>query len=106
MCNLTKDVVETGQLYEPPLVFPDDDKFIVFDGNRRITCLKLMDQPRRAPTIELQEFFAKKRSKWQRSFLQAVTCQVEHHRDHIDDILFRRHTGTKVELVKLPGTIG
>lgn len=56
MRNLAKDIVETGQIFETPLVFPEDDKFIVFDGNRRTTCLKLLDKPKRAPTIELQEF--------------------------------------------------
>jgi hypothetical protein len=95
MCNLAKDIVETGQLFEPPLVFPDDDKFVVFDGNRRVSCLKLLDQPRRAPTTELQEFFTKQRLKWQGDFPQVVHCQVEHDRDRIDDILFRRHTGTQ-----------
>lgn len=95
MCNLAKDIVETGQLFEPPLVFPDGDKFVVFDGNRRVTCLKLLDQPRRAPTVELQEFFTKQRAVWQGDFPQTFHCQVEHDRDHIDDILFRRHTGTQ-----------
>jgi hypothetical protein len=95
MCNLARDIVETGQLFEPPLVFPQDDKFTVFDGNRRVTCLKLLDQPRRAPTVELQEYFAKQRSKWKGDFIQVINCQVEHDRDRIDDILFRRHTGTQ-----------
>ena len=53
MRNLTKDIVEQGGIYEYPLVSPDKSKFIVFDGNRRITCLKLLDDPRRAPTTEL-----------------------------------------------------
>lgn len=95
MRNLAKDIVETGQLFEPPLVLPEGDKFVVFDGNRRVTCLKLLDQPRRAPTIELQEYFAEQRSKWQGDFPHNFHCQVEHDRDHIDDILFRRHTGTQ-----------
>ncbi|MGU3456044.1 hypothetical protein ACLBV5_06975, partial [Brevundimonas sp. M1A4_2e] len=29
---------------------PEKTKFTVFDGNRRVTCLKLLDDPRRAPT--------------------------------------------------------
>lgn len=95
MRNLAKDIVETGQLFEPPLVFHEGDKFVVFDGNRRVTCLKLLDQPRRAPTVELQEYFAEQRSKWQGDFPRTFHCQVEHDRDHIDDILFRRHTGTQ-----------
>lgn len=95
MRNLTRDIVTTGQIFEPPLVSPDGNKFIVFDGNRRITCLKLLDNPRRAPTVELQEFYADQRSKWQGDFSKSINCQVEPDRDRIDDILFRRHTGTQ-----------
>lgn len=95
MRNLAKDIVETGQLFEPPLVFPDDDRYIVFDGNRRTTCLKLLDKPKRAPTVELQEFFTNQRSKWKGDFPHAIQCQIELDRDRIDDILFRRHTGTQ-----------
>lgn len=95
MRNLTKDIVDTGQIFETPLVFPDGDKFIVFDGNRRTTCLKLLEKPRRAPTVELQEFFADQRSKWSGEFISTIQCQVETDRDRIDDILLRRHTGTR-----------
>src|SRR3569832_344014 len=58
MRNLTKDIVANGELFEPPLVFPDRDQFVLFDGNRRLTCLKLLEKPRRAPTTELQDFFS------------------------------------------------
>ena len=34
MRNLTKDIVEKGEIYEYPLVAPEKTKFIVFDGNR------------------------------------------------------------------------
>lgn len=95
MRNLAKDIVETGQIFETPLVFPEGEKFVVFDGNRRTTCLKLLDKPKRAPTIELQEFFAEQRSKWKGDFPHAIQCQIELDRDRIDDILLRRHTGTQ-----------
>jgi hypothetical protein len=42
MRNLAKDIVANCQVFEPPLVFPDGDQFILFDGNRRMTCLKLL----------------------------------------------------------------
>src|ERR1700681_1697839 len=61
MRNLAHDIVAKGEVFEPPLVFHENDKFIVFDGNRRVTCLKLLERPRRAPTTELQEFFAEER---------------------------------------------
>lgn len=95
MRNLTRDLVGQGQIYEPPLVSPDGAKFIVFDGNRRITCLKLLTEPKRAPTTELQEFFSAQRAEWKGTFPTALMCQVESDRDRVDDILFRRHTGSQ-----------
>lgn len=94
MRNLAKDIVDRGEIYEFPLVSPDKDKFIVFDGNRRVTCLKLLDDPRRAPTVELQTFFREQRARWKGLFPENFQCQLEADRDRIDEILFRRHTGT------------
>ena len=47
MINLAKDIIEDGlNPFEMPIVSYDDvlKKYIVYDGNRRITCLKLMTQ--------------------------------------------------------------
>lgn len=47
MLNLANDIIEDGlNPFEMPIVCFDDDlgKYIVYDGNRRITCLKLMTQ--------------------------------------------------------------
>lgn len=95
MRNLARDIVERGEIYEIPLVSPNEDKFIVFDGNRRVTCLKLLADPRRAPTVELQDFFREQRSRWRGSFPENFQCQVEADRDRVDEILYRRHTGTQ-----------
>lgn len=95
MRNLTKDIVEKGEIYELPLVSPEGDKFVVFDGNRRVTCLKLLKDPRRAPTAELQEFFSAQRALWKGDFPTEIACQVENDRERVDEILFRRHTGTQ-----------
>jgi hypothetical protein len=43
----------------------------------------------------LQEFFSEQRAKWKDDFPSSIECQVESDRDRIDDILFRRHTGTQ-----------
>lgn len=95
MRNLAKDIVEKGTIYELPLVYPEGSKFVVFDGNRRVTCLKLIENPRRAPTTQLQAFFEDLRSKWKGPLITEVQCQVETDRDRIDEILFRRHTGVQ-----------
>ncbi|WP_244624045.1 MULTISPECIES: hypothetical protein [unclassified Bosea (in: a-proteobacteria)] len=95
MRNLAKDLVSKGEIFEPPLVFPSGEKFIVADGNRRTTCLKLLSTPRRAPTVELQIFFSELREQWKGKFPESIECRVETDRDRVDDILFRRHTGVQ-----------
>jgi len=95
MKNLAKDIAETGEVYAPPLVAQDGSEFTVFDGNRRVTCLKLLDDPRKAPSVELQKYFAQLKAKWVGAFTGKIQCQVETDRDRIDNILFRRHTGTQ-----------
>jgi len=37
MRSLAKDIVERGEIYEAPLVYPAGKDFVVFDGNRRVT---------------------------------------------------------------------
>lgn len=95
MRNLAKDLTFKGEIFEPPLVFPEGNKFVVADGNRRTTCLKLLAKPHRAPTIELQKFFADLRSQWKGTFPDEIECRIEKDRDRVGDILFRRHTGVQ-----------
>lgn len=95
MKQLAKDLAESGQLYETPLVFEDDGKFVVYDGNRRVTCLKLIDNPRRAPNAELQKYFSKLKKIAPPNLTEKIDCQVESDRDRIDEILYRRHTGSQ-----------
>jgi hypothetical protein len=95
MRNLARDLVTKGEVFEPPLVFPKDEKFVVADGNRRTTCMKLLASPRRAPTVELQKYFADLKAEWKGEFPEKIECRVESDRDRVDDILFRRHTGVQ-----------
>jgi hypothetical protein len=95
MRNLAQDIVSQKDIYELPLVSRDGESYRVFDGNRRVTCLKLIKNPQRAPTQELQEFFKALRDRWQGEFPSKWLCQVENDRDRVDEILFRRHTGTQ-----------
>lgn len=95
MKNLARDIVATGKIYEPPLVSPENGNYIIFDGNRRTTCLKLLNNPSKAPTTQLQDFFRNLKDEWDGTFPTEVLCQVEDDRDDIDEILFRRHTGTQ-----------
>ena len=95
MKKLARDIAATGGIYEPPLVFPSGDRFVVYDGNRRTTCLKLIVKPKRAPSTELQKFFKGLRDAWKGALPSKIMCRVETDRDKIDDILYRRHTGSQ-----------
>ncbi|MET3890844.1 hypothetical protein ABIE41_001920 [Bosea sp. OAE506] len=95
MRNLAADIAEVGAVYDPPLVMPADDSFIVFDGNRRITCLKLLLDPARTPTADLRVHFTRLRDEAREVVPDRLTCQVERDRNLIDSILFRRHTGSQ-----------
>lgn len=93
MRNLTKDIVGEGEIYEPPLVHQDNGSYVVCDGNRRVTCLKLLHAPQNAPSSDWQKFFQEQRNKWEGHIPDKITCRVESDRDRIDEILYRRHTG-------------
>ena len=57
MRNLAADIVAMNAVYDPPLVMLEGETYTVFDGNRRVTCLKLLTDPNRAPTAELRAYF-------------------------------------------------
>jgi hypothetical protein len=95
MRALAADIVAEGRIYDPPLVAEEEGHFTVYDGNRRITCLKLIIEPRHAPSQELQQYFSGLHNTWEGDFPETITCQVVDDRSVIDSILYRRHTGTQ-----------
>lgn len=95
MRKLAEDIVRSKGLYEPPLVYQEGSHFVVYDGNRRTTCLKLLADLKRAPNAELREFFVNLRVEWTGAFPDRIMCRVETDRDEIDEILYRRHTGSQ-----------
>lgn len=95
MRKLAADIVEEGGVYDPPLVLQDADQLIVFDGNRRVSCLKLIRQPELAPSQDLQNYFRVLRQQWEGDLPESLTCQVETDREVVDSIIYRRHTGAQ-----------
>lgn len=95
MRKLAADICSEGKIHDAPLVSPEGDRFVVFDGNRRITCMKLIADPARAPTQDLQAYFRALHDSWRGEIPESITCQIEHDRDVIDAILYRRHTGSQ-----------
>lgn len=64
MLTLIQDIAENGLTTMPILIQPlDDGKWLVWDGNRRTTALKLLKNPERCPV----EYLKPKIKKLQRS---------------------------------------
>lgn len=63
MINLANDIIKDGlNPFEMPIVCFDDElgKYVVYDGNRRITCLKLMTQYKGKHTLSKYQIFMMK----------------------------------------------
>lgn len=95
MRALSQDLAKTKRLYEHPLVHPDGEKFIVFDGNRRVCCIKLLLNPELAPSDKWVEFFSGLTSSEVKDAFSRLECEVEANLEIIDETLLRRHTGSQ-----------
>jgi hypothetical protein len=96
MRALTADIVKTKRLYERPLVQNETNgKYLVFDGNRRTCCIKLLLDPSLAPSEEWVDFFTSQRTDEIESLFREIECEIESNIDVIDETLFRRHTGSQ-----------
>lgn len=92
MQNLALRIVEEGRLFDPPLVTLIDGQYIVRDGNRRVTCLKLIKSPERAPKLARPFFSAL--TKKAEAIDTSILCQYEPDNSIADKIVELRHTGS------------
>jgi hypothetical protein len=95
MRALADDLAKSKRLYEPPLVRADGSTHVVFDGNRRICCLKLLLDPKLAPSESWLEFFSELASPEVIEAFSTIECEVETDLATIDELLYRRHTGSQ-----------
>jgi hypothetical protein len=95
MRALAADLAQSKRLFAIPLVRREHDNYTVFDGNRRTCCIKLLLNPEVAPSEAWREFFeAFDRSEMNSAF-STIECEIESDLSIIDEILFRRHTGSQ-----------
>ncbi len=93
MRDLLDDIYERQGIVDEPLVMKknDEDKYVVYDGNRRVTCLKLLHGI--APS-DIQNPLAKKLEALRTkpfSANQVIECRVEDNIDRVNNILELRH---------------
>lgn len=96
MKSLIQDVAKAGKVYEPPLVLKLEGatKYTVFDGNRRVAALKILRNPNLADDLQFRNFVegVLKTSNKPSDTLQV---QVEDDIDLVEEIIFRRHSGSQ-----------
>ena len=75
-------------------VIPKDEKYIVLEGNRRLTAIRLINNPK---VIELDkktvEFFQNLKKDFDKSISQTINCAVFKNREHARPWIEREHTG-------------
>ena len=89
---LAKDIAKEGKLYERPLVKKENDKYIVYDGNRRITCLKLLNNPNYIGNTVWSSFFETLK-KNNDNIPNKIECDVSNDIQYINELVERRHVG-------------
>jgi len=93
MVHLAEDIALQGRIFDAPLVKSNDGKFVVYDGNRRVTCLKAL-AGMSFPPDKFSKKFADLKQKTTFTEDTLVSCQIETDQTEIDQALSRRHNGT------------
>ncbi|MEL6641569.1 MAG: ParB N-terminal domain-containing protein [Pseudomonadota bacterium] len=95
MLNLAKDIAHSGVIYEPPIVAKEGEQYRVFDGNRRVASIKLLNDPKKIPETLGRRLWLAESALWRERKVDAIECRVESDQSLIDAILERRHTGSR-----------
>lgn len=93
MLNLSKDIVTDGlNPFEMPIVCFDEDlcKYIVYEGNRRITCIKLMTQYKNDEEI-LQKIPSVKEIYKLDCGIKEIQCVVYNSEEDAKHFLYKIH---------------
>lgn len=101
MRKLAAKISNAGRIFDSPLVVSDEGRYIVRDGNRRITCLKLIHHPDKAPLAH-QAFFKNLHIDCADRLPKSLFCQVEDQLDIVEDIIETRHNGVQDGEGQLP----
>lgn len=95
--NLAKDIAKNGLRAEDIIVSRQGgdstgNKWIVRDGNRRITSIKLLSDPSKAPNKILHDKFSKIKEQYN-NFPTSVECAEYTDEKELLEVLYSRHGG-------------
>lgn len=90
---LMEDIAKNGLTTAPILVKPYDNKYVVMDGNRRITALKLLNEPNLCPNSQLKNFATDLKEKYAANIISKVDVLSSTNDDAIAQEILSRHDG-------------
>lgn len=94
MIALIKNIAEEGLTTMPILVYPTEDgRWIVKDGNRRITALKLLNNPELCPKEYLKNQIKATQNKFLTNIPKTVDCLSSRNLEAIFKEVIARHSG-------------
>ncbi len=95
--NLAEDIAKNGLKNKDIIVKKGTGamkcKYIVRDGNRRITSIKLLNDPTKVPNSRFTEKFSKIKKQYN-NFPKAIECDVYADETEIMEVLLSRHAGS------------
>ena len=102
MKKLAQDIVEHSTVFDPPLVRQEGGYWKVYDGNRRIACVKLLNNPALAEDPTMLKYFTRLAETYSGKIPNKINCRVETDLAVINDILERRHAGGDSGIGQMP----
>ena len=103
--NLAEDIAKNGLKNKDIIVKKGTGamkcKYIVRDGNRRITSIKLLNDPTKAPNSRFTEKFSKIKKQYN-NFPKAIECDVYADETEIMEVLLSRHAGVNNGVGQVP----
>lgn len=104
--NLAKNIAERGlSPIDGVLVLPNPEspsEYVVWEGNRRITALKLLDDPNRCPNQALRKKFADIAAKAKVAIPSEIECTIAPSVEEADRLIELRHQGPQEGIGTLP----
>lgn len=103
MKTLAQDIASKGYVYDPPLIRKEQNgSWKVYDGNRRVSCVKLLNDPSILNNKDHRDYFTRLVETYKANIPSKINCRIEDDQKVIDDILERRHAGGDTGIGQMP----
>lgn len=92
---IAKDIAESGLTIENIIVIKQKGKYVVKDGNRRISALKLLNRPHLCKEKPVRERFERlaELAEQNGNLIHKVDCKLGSDIDAVNEYILRAHTG-------------